>query len=116
MPKRNYKKNNTKKIIYIAAGVVALAVLVFFAMQGGGDGNLDGTFAHGAEVITFDGENFTVTGDPEGHRHFPVGTGTFVVRGGNIEFTYEDGSVETRRFTRPNADTITIDGHRYPRR
>jgi len=78
------------------------------------DRSLDGTYTHGAETIVLDGTNFTVSGGT-GHRHFPNGTGTFEISGGNIYFTYDDGEVAVRRFS-SNANSISIDGHRYPRR
>jgi len=131
-----------KKILGIALVVIMLATLLV-ACGGNGDDNhldvpppqddivndvqtgndtengevdrsLDGTFAHGAETIIFDGNTFTVSGGA-GHRHFPNGTGTFEVAGGNIYFTYDDGEVEVRGFA-SDANSISIAGHRYPRR
>ncbi|MCL2837594.1 MAG: hypothetical protein FWE04_00790 [Oscillospiraceae bacterium] len=110
---------NKKASIGIAVVVVLVLVIIAVLVinngdSGGADGSLDGTFAHGAEVITFDGENFVVSGGA-GHRHLPNGEGTFSVTGNNIEFTFDDGNVETRRFSH-DGNSITLDGHRYPRR
>jgi len=74
----------------------------------------DGTWAHGAETIVFDGENFTISGG-EGHRHLPNGTGTFSVANGYAEFTYTDGNVVTIGFSY-DGEIIRISGHAYSRR
>ena len=74
----------------------------------------DGTFAHGAEVITFEAGMFLVSGG-EGHRHLPNGEGNFTVSGDQIEFLFANGQVETKRFAF-DGNAIFIDGHRYPRR
>jgi|GEM_PF-2620511 len=110
---------NKKASIGIAFAVALVLVIIAVLVINNDDNNgvvggLDGTFAHGAEVITFDGENFVVSGGA-GHRHLPNGEGTFSVTGSRIEFTFNDGNVEERRFA-SDRNSITIDGHRYPRR
>jgi len=121
MPSKKVNKTSKGKNIAIAiVAIVVLAILIFFAMQRPAiePGEVDGTFRHGAETILLLGDTFEISGGA-GHRHFPNGTGTFEIRGGNIYLTYEDGdvdegTVETRRFASGN-DWISIDNHRYPR-
>jgi len=109
------QKKKVKNIAIIAAAVVVLAVLIFFAAQTP-DLDLDGTWGHGAETIVFDGNNFEVERAAGGHGHFRTGTGTFEIDGRDIIFTFDDDDeVITRRFEQVG-NSFRIDGHGYNRR
>ena len=125
-----------KKIVIVIM-ILAMAMLVLSAC-GGGNGNdndnqhnhdhghnhhdhnvvdeiddLDGTWAHGAETIVFDGQNFEVLGGA-GHRHLPDGTGTFELQGNEMAFMYDDGETVLIGFSF-DGNIVRIAGHGYRR-
>ncbi|MCL2638548.1 MAG: hypothetical protein FWD48_09285 [Oscillospiraceae bacterium] len=92
---------------------VILLVLFIVALKNSGGKKLSGTWegicnGTGVDYVFF-GNSFTFTNIGE------IRSGTYIIAGNQIEFTYSDDSTSVKSFFRTE-NTITMDGVRYTRK